>query len=74
MKITKIEPVVVGAPTPGTGQLSDKNYLFVRVHTDEGITGLGEASLGGYTNTVIALLGDLEDLLAGEDPTRIEYR
>ena len=73
MKITKIEPVVVGAPTPGTGQLSDKNYLFVRVHTDEGITGLGEASLGGYTNTVIALLGDLEDLLTGEDPTRIEY-
>lgn len=73
MKITKIEPVVVGAPTPGTGQLSDKNYLFVRVHTDEGIIGLGEASLGGYTNTVIALLGDLEDLLAGEDPTRIEY-
>ena len=38
MKITKIEPVVVGAPTPGTGQLSNKNYLFVRVHTDEGIT------------------------------------
>ena len=73
MKITKIEPVVVGAPTPGTGQLSNKNYLFVRVHTDEGITGLGEASLGGYTNTVISLLGDLEELLIGEDPTRIEY-
>ncbi len=73
MKITKIEPVVVGAPTPGTGQLSNKNYIFVRVHTDEGITGLGEASLGGYTNTVIALLGDLEELLLGEDPTRIEY-
>ena len=73
MKITKIEPVVVGAPTPGTGQLSNKNYIFVKVHTDEGITGLGEASLGGYTNTVLALLGDLEDLLLGEDPTRIEY-
>ena len=49
MKITKIESLVVGAPTSGTGRLSDKNYIFVRVHTDEGLTGLGEASLGGYT-------------------------
>ena len=73
MKITRIEPLVVGAPTPGTGRLSNKNYLFVRVHTDEGITGLGEASLGGYTQTIVSLLGDLEELLIGEDPTRIEY-
>ena len=73
MKITKIEPIVVGAPTPGTGQLSNKNYIFVRVHTDEGLTGLGEASLGGYTSTIIALLEDLSQLLIGEDPTRIEY-
>ncbi|MDD3953081.1 MAG: mandelate racemase/muconate lactonizing enzyme family protein [Lentisphaeria bacterium] len=73
MKITKIEPVIVGAPTPSTGQLSDKNYIFVKIHTDEGIYGLGEASLGGYTSTIVALLGDLEDLLLGEDPTRIEY-
>ena len=61
MKITKIEPVIVGAPTPGTGQLSDKNYIFVKIHTDEGIYGLGEASLGGYTSTIVALLGDLEE-------------
>ncbi len=73
MKIRAIEPMVVGAPTPGNGRLSDKNYIFVKVHTDEGITGLGEASLGGYTETVISLLGELEHLLVGEDPTRIEY-
>ncbi len=73
MKITKIEAIEVGAPTPGTGQLSNKNYLFVKVHTDEGISGLGEASLGGFSGTVIALLKDLEPLLIGEDPTRIEY-
>ena len=73
MRITKIEPLVVGAPTPGTGQLSNKNYIFVKVHTDEGLTGLGEASLGGFTDTIIALLGDLSELLIGEDPTRIEY-
>ena len=73
MKITKIETMTVGAPTPGNGLLSDKNYIFVLVHTDEGITGLGEASLGGFAETIPALIRDLEPFLIGEDPTRIEY-
>ncbi|MFA6294230.1 MAG: mandelate racemase/muconate lactonizing enzyme family protein, partial [Victivallales bacterium] len=73
MKITKIEPIVVGAPTPGCGLLSNRNYIFVKVHTDEGITGLGEATLEGYDNSIKGLLKDLEKLLIGEDPTRIEY-
>jgi galactonate dehydratase len=73
MKITKIEPFVVGAPTPGNGKLSNKNYIFVRVHTDEGITGIGEASLGGYTQTVIELVNTLAEVIIGEDATRIEY-
>ena len=40
MKITRIEPVIVGAPTPGCGLLSNRNYIFIKVHTDEGLTGL----------------------------------
>jgi galactonate dehydratase len=73
MKITKIEPVIVGAPTPGCGLLSNRNYIFIKVHTDAGITGLGEATLSGYINSIKGLLKDLENLLIGEDPTRIEY-
>lgn len=73
MKIIKIEPVIVGAPTPGCGLLSNRNYIFVKVHTDEGITGLGEATLEGYDHSIKGLLKDLENLLIGEDPTRIEY-
>ena len=73
MKITRIEPIIVGAPTPGCGLLSNRNYTFVKVHTDEGITGLGEATLEGYDNTIKGLLLDLEPLLIGEDPTRIGY-
>jgi len=73
MKITSIEPIIVGAPTPGCGLLSNRNYVFVKVHTDAGITGLGEATLEGYDNTIKGLLKDLEGLLIGEDPTRIEY-
>jgi galactonate dehydratase len=73
MEITRIEPMVVGAPTPGCGLLSNRNYLFVKVHTDEGVTGLGEATLEGYDHTIRGLLQDLEQLLIGEDPTRIAY-
>jgi galactonate dehydratase len=73
MKITKIEPIIVGAPTPGGGLLSNRNYIFIKVHTDEGITGLGEATLEGYDHTIRGLLKDMENLLIGEDPTRIEY-
>jgi len=73
MKITAIEPLLVGAPTPGCGLLSNRNYIFVRVRTDEGIVGLGEATLEGYDNTILGLLKDLEGLLLGEDPTRIAY-
>ncbi len=73
MKITRIEPILVGAPTPGCGLLSNRNYIFVKVHTDSGITGLGEATLEGYDNTIKGLILDLESLLVGEDPTRVGY-
>ena len=73
MKITRIEPVLVGAPTPGVGLLSNRNYIFIRVHTDEGITGLGEATLESHDNAVLGALRDIECLVLGEDPRRIEY-
>ena len=73
MKITRIEPILVGAPTPGVGLLSNRNYLFIKVHTDEGIYGLGEATLESHDNSVLGALKDIECLILGEDPTRIEY-
>ena len=36
MKITEVRTFLVGNPW--------KNWVFVKVHTDEGLTGLGEAS------------------------------
>ncbi|MBQ7696593.1 MAG: mandelate racemase/muconate lactonizing enzyme family protein [Lentisphaeria bacterium] len=73
MKITKIESVLVGAATPGVGLLSNRNYHFVLVRTDEGITGLGEATLESHDNAVLGTLKDIECLVLGEDPTRIEH-
>lgn len=73
MRITGIRTVTVGAPTPGVGLLTDRNFLFVLVDTDQGITGLGEATLEGHDNAVRGMIADLEPLLLGEDPTRIEH-
>lgn len=64
-RISGIRTVVVGAGW--------RNYIFVLIDTDDGLTGLGEASLGGQTNAVLGALKDLEPLLLGADATRIEH-
>jgi len=65
MKITDIQsyPVWNGS----------RNYFFVVVDTDEGISGVGE---GGITGRELAMAGAIEhlkDLLVGQDPQRIEH-
>ena len=49
-----------------------KNWLFVRVDTDEGIHGLGEGTLNGFCRTVDAAVRELEGLVVGHDPFAIE--
>lgn len=63
MKITEIETFAVGAGW--------KNWLFVRVHTDAGITGLGEGTLNGFIRTTEAAIRELEHFLIGADPRRV---
>ncbi|MBN9432711.1 MAG: mandelate racemase/muconate lactonizing enzyme family protein [Bosea sp.] len=63
MRITGIETFTVGAGW--------KNWLFVRVHTDAGITGLGEGTLNGFIRTTEAAVRELEHLAIGQDPRRI---
>ena len=65
MHITAIETVVVGNPW--------KNWVFALVHTDEGITGLGEGSANGFARTIEAAIHELTPLVVGQDPTRIEW-
>jgi galactonate dehydratase len=64
-KITGVRTLAVGAGW--------RNYIFVLIDTDDGFTGLGEASLGGQTNAVLGAVKDLEPLLLGADPARIEH-
>jgi galactonate dehydratase len=47
-------------------------WVFLRIDTDEGITGWGEPALEGRAETVRAAVGELSDMLIGADPLRIE--
>ncbi|MCC6314949.1 MAG: galactonate dehydratase [Thermomicrobiales bacterium] len=65
MKIIRISTRVVNARM--------RNWVFVKVETDEGVTGWGEASLEWKTRAVVGCVEDLAPLVLGEDPRRIEH-
>ena len=48
-------------------------WVFLRIETDEGVVGWGEASLEGHGETMCAAVHAFEDILLGEDPARIEH-
>jgi galactonate dehydratase len=48
-------------------------WVFLKIETDEGITGVGQASSGPGSAMVAGAARNLEPWLVGEDPTRIEY-
>ncbi|RZQ64659.1 galactonate dehydratase [Amycolatopsis suaedae] len=47
-------------------------WCFLRIDTDEGLTGWGEPVVEGRAATVAAAVGELADYLVGQDPLRIE--
>jgi len=49
-----------------------RNWLFVRIETDEGVHGVGEGTLEGKENAVAGAVKDLKEYLVGKDPCRIE--
>jgi mannonate dehydratase len=62
-----IERVDVLVSRPG------RNYLTLRITTDDGVTGLGDATLNGRELAVASYLRDhVAPLLVGGDPHRIE--
>jgi muconate cycloisomerase len=84
MKITQVEAIPVNVPlkqglTTKTshGEHIDSPYVIVRVHTDAGLVGLGEATLAprwsGETSPgcVAILRGLIGPALVGEDATQI---
>ncbi|MEA2514291.1 MAG: galactonate dehydratase, partial [Thermomicrobiales bacterium] len=68
MKITEIEaiPVEVGPGYPYA-------LIVVLIRTDEGLTGIGEASLAGRGRGVLGIIDHARELLVGQDPAKIEH-
>lgn len=48
------------------------NFVFVKLYTDAGIDGVGEATLEWKTKTVVAALEELERALVGRDPFAVD--
>jgi L-alanine-DL-glutamate epimerase-like enolase superfamily enzyme len=81
MKITRVEPILValpyehGAPKPvrsGMGVWETQDILLVRVDTDAGITGWGEAFSHASSPVPIPAIADVVGKLAvGRDPTDV---
>jgi galactonate dehydratase len=65
MKITSLEPLVV--------DIGSRNWLFVVVETDEGVSGVGEGSLPGHPLAVAAAVEEYREYVVGEDPARIQH-
>ncbi len=61
MKITRLELFKV-----------PPRWLFLKLSTDEGLYGWGEPIVEGHAHTVEAAVQEMEDLLVGRDPDRIE--
>ncbi len=61
MKITALELLKV-----------PPSWVWIKVHTDEGLVGLGEPYLENHPDVVIAEVRRLEPFLIGKDPTRVE--
>ncbi len=62
MKITRLETIFV-----------KPRWLFLKIHTDEGIVGLGEPIVEGRAQTTAAAVHEIGRYLIGQDPRRIEH-
>ena len=66
MKISKVTPLVLGTPW--------RNITFLRVDTDEGLVGYGEARAVNRTDSVNGYLEEaVPRYVLGQDPFDIEY-
>lgn len=64
MKITRIETFKFWSDW--------KNWMFVKVETDEGLYGWGEASLAGPLDAVESVIHEMGEMLIGKDPSGVE--
>jgi len=64
VRITSAKTFTVGNPW--------KNWVFVRLETDEGVYGVGEGTANAFAETIATAIHELEDTYVGLDPTQVE--
>ena len=64
MRITDVETFIAGNPW--------KNWLFTKVHTDQGLYGIGEGTINFMSKTVEAAIHELKPQWEGLDPRQPE--
>ncbi|MBI3866157.1 MAG: galactonate dehydratase [Planctomycetia bacterium] len=62
VKITKLETILV-----------QPRWLFLKVHTNAGIVGLGEPVVEGRAETVATAVHEIEPYLVGKDPRQVVH-
>jgi galactonate dehydratase len=62
MKITQLETFFV-----------KPRWVFLKMHTDEGLTGWGEPVVEGWSHATAAAVAEMGRYLIGQDPRRIEH-
>jgi galactonate dehydratase len=60
IRITRLETIKV-----------KPRFLFLKIHTDEGMTGLGEPVVEGRADTVAEAVKEIAPYLVGKDPRRV---
>jgi galactonate dehydratase len=65
VKITAVDPLIV--------DVGPRNWLFVLVETDEGLSGVGEGSLPAHPRAVAAAVEEYREYVVGQDPARIQH-
>ena len=62
MRITALETIIV-----------QPRWVILKMHTDEGLVGLGEPTLENRAATIVTAIKELEPYLLGKDPTRVVH-
>ena len=52
---------------------SDRPYVFVKLETNAGVVGWGEATLEGKAGAAMACVNDFRDFVIGSDPIQVEH-
>lgn len=68
VRITNLKTFGVSVTTT-----SDRPYVFVKLETNVGVTGWGEATLEGKAGAALACVNDFRDFLIGSDPMQVEH-